>query len=122
MEYKYLMMSLILIFIVGSLTFIASSFTDVTPQDYEGYLSPIVNFVSSGYNFDITIPIPILPDLDLNFNFNPFGVFGGNFQNFISTQVLTIGLLPEFIGIPILVILISSIGFFLIKLIQGFIP
>lgn len=121
-EYKYLLMSFMIIFLIGTLTLITSSFADTEVQDYSGYMAPLTGFILHGYNFDITVPIPILPDLDLSFQFNPFSIFGSTVQSFLATQISTIGLLPKFMGIPILIILISSIVFFLIKLIQGFIP
>jgi len=121
-EYQYLLMAFILIFVVGSLTFIVSSFTDVSLYNYDGYLAPVIDFVQNGYNFVINIPIPILPDLNLDFNFNPFGILGGNIQNFLVEQLTAFALLPEIISIPLIIVITSSFIYFIIKIIQGFIP
>lgn len=121
-EFQYLLMALILVFIVGLLSFIGSSLTTTTVENYDGYLSPVVGFIANGYNFNFTIPIPILPNLDVNFDFNPFSIFGSNVQTFLSEQFLGFALLPPFIAIPLIIIIVFAFGYFIIKIIQGFIP
>lgn len=121
-EYQYLLMALVLVFMIGSISYIISSFTDVTLYNHETYTASIVDFVQYGYNFQIAIPIPILPDLNLDFPFNPFGILGGSIQNFIVLQLSALAFFPDFIAIPLIVIIASSFLYFLIKIIQGFIP
>lgn len=121
-EFSWLVIGLGIIFLIGTLSYIMSSFSDTTPQDYDGYLSPLVNFISSGHNFNLTIPVPILPDLDLNFNFNPFGILGGQVQNFLTSQMLGFTLIPPWLAIPLIILVALIFIYFIIRIIQGFIP
>lgn len=121
-EMKYLLLAFMLLFAVGTVNFFTSSFIDITPENYDGYLSPLVNFVSEGYNFNLEVPIPILPDLDLDFTFNPFGMLGGDVQNFLTSQTLGFALLPSWLAIPLIIIISGCFIYFVIKIVQGFIP
>lgn len=121
-ELKYLLWVIVLLFVLGSFTFIVSSFSSATAQTYSGWASPLVSFVKEGYNFNLTIPIPILPNLNLNFKMNPFGILGGDIQSKLADQTVAFGLLPSWLAIPIIIYISISILYFIIKIIQGFIP
>lgn len=111
-EGKYLYLSLILIFVIGGIVpLVISNFVNVEVNSYDGYLSPIVTFVQEG----VTIKLPLLSSFTLNF----FKIFGGTIQNFIASQIVAFGLIPEIIGIPLLILIVFGFVYGIVRLIRG---
>ena len=111
-EWKPLYISLFMLLILGGLLpYIMASFIDINSysSSYDGYLDPIITFVGTGTNLDFSIPIPFLPNVDFDFDFNPFGLLGGNIQNFLVNQLVGFSLIPSVLGIFLIVIM--SVGF-----------
>jgi hypothetical protein len=122
-DWGYVFMGLIVLFLVGGLSYIAS---EVPHGDLEspdgGYLSPAQNFIAEGHNFNITIPLPIIPDLNMDFNFNPFGILGGTIQNFLSSEFDGFILLPKFISIPLIIIVTICLLIAVLKVWEMIVP
>lgn len=103
---KLLIIGLIMLFLVGGLVpYLLSSFT-ITGENYDGYLTPIINLINDG------IDLPLLPNIDI------FG-FLGNGKSFIISQLQGYQLIPALIGIPLLIINITLIAYSILRLIRG---
>jgi len=105
---------LVLLFLFGGILPLILSPFAVDVNSYEGYLSPIVNFVQSG--IQISVPSFFFSADLFSFNFNPFSWLGGNFQTFLVTQLNGFALIPAVIGIPIIFITSGLLLYGLIKL------
>jgi hypothetical protein len=101
MAWKALILGLIMLFIFGGILPLILSPFAIEQGDYEGYLSPIINFVQNGLT--ITIPSLWFAGSDFTFSLNPFSLFG-NAQAFILTQLQGYSVIPIIIGLPILII------------------
>lgn len=86
-----LIMGIIMLFLLGVFLPLVLSPFSAPLNDYQGYLSPIINFVQDGITFNL--PLILGGDLTLNI----FGIFG-NFQEFLLNQIQGYSVIPAIIG------------------------
>lgn len=118
---KALVLGIIMLFLIGGiLPLIMSSFSTQT-EDYTGYLSPLKNAIQNGFSFHIPVAGSILKVISFgaisgDLTFNPFKIFGENFQTFLLTQVQGFSLIPAVIGVPLLIITFGFLFYGIIKI------
>lgn len=111
-NWKPLIWSIVAICIIGAVfTLLVQSFSNVPQLKY--YSSPAGDLINSGVN--ITIPIPVVPDI--KFNFNIFSIFGDAVKQFIHDDIIALSLLPTIILLPLTFIFGISIIYGIIKMV-----
>lgn len=112
-DWEPLFYALGILFLLGIvLPQIVASFIDVTVIEP----SPIVENLVDIVNSQVTIPIPFLSDITIVL-IDPFNLFGGFLQGFITENILALTVIPNIILIPLLVIAILGIIYSTVALI-----
>jgi hypothetical protein len=112
-NWKPLFWSLGALFIIAIIfSFVISSFPNNPPETPTGASKVMIDYINGGTN--ITIPLPLVPDI--KFNFNIFAIFGSSIRAFISNMITTISVIPEYILIPSLILFSLAIIYSIVKL------
>lgn len=101
--------------LLGALiTPLISSFIDTSSPDESSAVYSIVSFFSDG--FDITIPLPILPDPHLDINILSI-LLPEKLFDYVVTCLNAFTYMPDYISIPLFLIMVLSFAYFVITLI-----
>lgn len=107
MAYKPLVTGLVLLFLFGGIIpLILSPFAPAQVTGVYGGINSMIDFgftILNSYNF-----IPFLPNVDFT-----------TLHNFISNQLNGFSIIPEIIGLPILIIIGSLLTYGLLELVRG---
>jgi hypothetical protein len=113
-EWEPMFYALIGLFIIaGIIPFFLTGFVDVEDVNINNtVLNNTINFIEDGTN--ITIPIPIFPDIVIPFNI--FSYVSEGVKDFIVTELTYLSLIPNWILYPFIVLFLLGLIYSIIKL------
>jgi hypothetical protein len=96
------------------ITPLISSFVDTSKPDESSAVFSIVSFFTEG--FDITIPLPLLPDPHLKINFLDL-ILPEKLFDYVITCLNAYTFIPDYLSIPLFLIMCISFIYVVITLI-----
>lgn len=113
-DYKPLLFAFVFALLFGvALPWIINDIVDVSTPETNSFLNPLINFSENGarlFEFDFGIV-----DFD-GFVFNPYSWLGEDLNNFFTNSLIGMSYIPDYILVPLIILLFGSIIYGVIKL------